>query len=378
MIKRPAYSYRLVVSRIVGFALVALLLSGCSLFTASGPPWIEMHPRVHPVQHGFAFPAAYDAATRQVVLYDGGTNAAPGTQTWAWNGRDWTELHLTVHPPHHQEAVMAYDAQTKKIVLVVPLVTVGNFPHRYRVIVQHMRPGKATSAFVEQLYAETRTWTWNGTSWTELHPSASPLDSFGASMAYDAATGNVVFAGRFGHSFETWTWNGVTWTQQHPTKSPSARLASAMAYDPQVREVLLFGGTRGAYSGAPVFGDTWAWNGSTWMRLHPSASPSARFLASMAYDPQIRELVLFGGTSMTRATSGPLQQFGDTWAWNGATWIRLHPSASPPPLSASSMAYDAATKGLVLFGGRGPYHHLSDTWSLKIPTHSPRHVGRTQ
>ena len=378
MIPRPEYSYALVARRVVGFALVALLLSGCSLFAASGPPWVEMHPTIHPLQHGVSFLAAYDAATRQVVLYGGGTIVATGTQTWTWNGKRWTELHPAVHPPRHQEAVMAYDAQTKNCVLVVPLATLANFPYRYRPIVQHMRSRKAISAFLEQLYAKTRTWTWNGTSWTELHPSANPPASYGASMAYDAATGDVVFAGRSGDGFETWTWNGVNWTQQHPTKSPSARALFAMAYDPQVREVLLFGGVRGDYFGAPVFGDTWAWNGSTWMRLHPSASPSARFLASMAYDPQIRELVLFGGTSMTRATSGPLQQFGDTWAWNGATWIRLHPSASPPPLSASSMAYDAATKGLVLVGGRGPYHHLSDTWSLKIPTHSPRHVGRTQ
>ena len=378
VIRKAEYSYGLVVSRIVGFALVALLLSGCSLSAASGPPWVEMHPRIHPLRHGVGFLTAYDAATLQVVLYGGGTNAAPGTQTWTWNGTDWTGLHPTVHPPRRWkiESAMAYDEQTKKIVLVVPLVTVGNFPHRYRVIVQHMRSGKARTAFLEQLYAEARTWIWNGTSWTELHPFASPLASFGASMAYDAATGDVVFAGRSGDSFETWTWNGVTWIQQHPTKSPSARMMFAMVYDPQVREVLLFGGTRDVYSGAPVFGDTWAWNGTGWAKLHPSVSPPARYLASMAYDPQIRKLVLFGGTSMTGATSGALQVFGDTWAWNGATWIRLHPSVSPPPRSGASMAYDVATKSLVLFGGYGPYHSLSDTWTLRIGTGSPRHVGR--
>jgi len=44
-------------------------------------------------------------------------------------------------------------------------------------------------------------------------------------MAYDAATGNVVmFGGQFADSdgqFDgTWTWDGSTWARQHPAASP--------------------------------------------------------------------------------------------------------------------------------------------------------------
>ncbi len=387
VIRKAEYSYGLVVSRIVGFALVALLLSGCSLSAASGPPWVEMHPRIHPSRHVDGF-AAYDAATRQVVLYGGAATSVGSmeteiwpTQTWTWNGRDWTELHPTVHPPRQVkgESAMAYDARTKNVVLVVPAIPLNPL-HRDSVILQHVQSRKAATAFLERLYPKTQTWTWNGTRWTELHPSANPRVSLGASMAYDAATGDVVLVGLTAHGLETWTWNGVTWTQQHPTKSPSGRTMFAMAYDPQVREVLLFGGVRGNfYWDIPVPGDTWAWNGTNWTELHPSVSPPARYVASMAYDPQIRALVLFGGTSGTSETEfflGPQQVFGDTWAWKGANWIRLHPSVSPPPRSGASMAYDAATKSLVLFGGDGPYHSLPDTWTLRFATDSPRHVGR--
>ena len=53
------------------------------------------------------------------------------------------------------------------------------------------------------------TWTWDGSTWTQQHPATSPSARSGASMAYDAATGNaVMFGGRGDNGFPstTWTW----------------------------------------------------------------------------------------------------------------------------------------------------------------------------
>ena len=55
-------------------------------------------------------------------------------------------------------------------------------------------------------------------TWTQQHPATSPPGRFGASMAYDPATGDAVLFGGVGSSGsylgDTWTWNGTTWTQE--------------------------------------------------------------------------------------------------------------------------------------------------------------------
>jgi hypothetical protein len=69
-------------------------------------------------------------------------------------------------------------------------------------------------------------------------------------MAYDAATGTVlmfggeaiVSGGGLQMENETWSWNGTTWTQLFPGNSPSIRCNAAMAYFPPTGKVILFSG----------------------------------------------------------------------------------------------------------------------------------------
>jgi hypothetical protein len=56
--------------------------------------------------------------------------------------------------------------------------------------------------------------------------------------------------------------------------------------------MLLFGGQSDRYPG--YLGDTWSWNGTTWTKLSPATSPTARYGASMAYDPGTEAMLLFG------------------------------------------------------------------------------------
>jgi hypothetical protein len=69
--------------------------------------------------------------------------------------------------------------------------------------------------------------------------------------------------------------------------------------------VVLFGG-QGANTDLR---DTWTWDGSTWTKQAPTTSPPARIFASMAYDAATRNVVLFGGQN-----AGP-RSFNDTWTW---------------------------------------------------------------
>jgi serine/threonine protein kinase len=200
-----------------------------------------------------------------------------------------------------------------------------------------------------------------GSTWTALSPATSPSARAGTALAYDPATSQLVlFGGLASHagtfSNDTWTWNGTTWTQRFPATSPPARYLASMAYDPAARQLVLFGGDSNSTGG--YLNDTWTWNGTTWTQRFPATSPPARnAYDSMAYDPAARQLVLFGGSD-----GGALN---DTWTWNGTTWTQRFPATSPPARSGASMAYDPAARQLVLFGGVGQTSggYLNDTWT---------------
>jgi hypothetical protein len=76
----------------------------------------------------------------------------------------------------------------------------------------------------------------------------------------------------------------------------------------------------------------------------------------MAYDPATKQLLLFGGTDSAD------DFLGDTWTWNGATWTRRSPATSPSARTGARLAYDAQSGQLILFGGYSGTP-LSDTWS---------------
>ena len=56
----------------------------------------------------------------------------------------------------------------------------------------------------------------------------------------------------------------ATWTQQHPATSPPGRFGASMAYDPATGDMVLFGGLGDTGGLLGSLGDTWTWNGTTW------------------------------------------------------------------------------------------------------------------
>jgi hypothetical protein len=66
-----------------------------------------------------------------------------------------------------------------------------------------------------------------------------------------------------------------------------------MAWDPVLSHVILFGGGQNLTPS----GDTWQWDGSSWTRLAPAASPSPRFGAALATDGVRNRVLLFGGAA---------------------------------------------------------------------------------
>ncbi len=200
---------------------------------------------------------------------------------------------------------------------------------------------------------------------------ATPQARNNAGVTYDEARGAVVVFGGVhwtlnGNTLiilpnwvasnlaDTWTWTGSSWTEQHPANSPSPRSFTTMAYDPKIGKVVLFGGW--AYGLGTIFGDTWTCDGTNWTQLTPYTSPPPEgYGSTMAYDPEHDQLVLFGGNTGSGAAS-------DTWIFDGTNWTPATPASSPPARvgDASLMTYVPANHGLILFGGSG--NTLNDTW----------------
>ena len=225
------------------------------------------------------------------------------------------------------------------------------------------------NGFFQGTNAFADTWSWNGTTRTKMSPATSPPARDSAAMAYDPATRTMVLFGgssntNNGGTFlgDTWTWNGATWTQLSPATSPPARGGASMAHDPATGAMVLFGGFPNGNAGGS-FGDTWSWDGTTWIQASPATSPPARNGAAMAYDAATGTVVLFGGGS-------GVTDLGDTWSWDGTGWTQLSPATSPPARQNASMAYDPATGAMALFGGKNG-GDLSDTWSWANPGRRP-------
>ena len=150
------------------------------------------------------------------------------------------------------------------------------------------------------IYSDT--WTRTGSTWTQQHPATSPSARTGAGLVYDAATqqlllfgGGATTAGPF--NGDTWTWNGTTWTQLHPATSPPAREFGDMVYDTATKTVVLFAGWHGSY-----LDDTWSWDGTNWTLLHPATSPSGRDSDDFVYDPATGTAIPVSYTHLTLPT----------------------------------------------------------------------------
>ena len=148
---------------------------------------------------------------------------------------------------------------------------------------------------------------------------------------------------------------------------PAARSGAATAYDPVHRQVVLFGGRT---PDGKEFDDTWTWDGAQWHRRDTpvGGAPPARDAAAMAWDPQLRRIVLFGGSL------GMAGSVEDTWTWDGSRWQRQDWWGAQPQVSAPSLVWDATHRELVLVATLGAAP-VTATWVLRGGEWAPQPVS---
>jgi hypothetical protein len=238
-------------------------------------------------------------------------------------------------------------------------------PGRERIVLVAGQPG-------DQALPLGDIWEWDGTDWSELKPVsgvALPIrKNFG--MAYDSVRKRlVVFAGIKGGLSappetlgDTWEWDGESWVERKPPSAPSPRAGHAMAYDPARKRVVVFGGMDDKDQPRD---DTWEWDGSQWSEVTPAGDPPpARFNTAMVYHGARERIVLFGGQ-----THGSPKNLNDLWEWDGRTWTQLDAAGKlPMGRGFHALAYDSARERLVLYGGAiswppiPPEHIFGDHW----------------
>ncbi len=214
------------------------------------------------------------------------------------------------------------------------------------------------------------TYSFVHANWTDLTTAVGrgPSARWGAAMTYDAARGYVVLFGGCANAAcsvvlnDTWAYAYGRWTNLTSSlgPAPAPRALAMIAYDPSLRELVLFGGRTGANT---PLGDTWLLGNGSWQALAVAPStpaPLARIGGAMAFDPLLNATVLFGGWS----ASGVL---GDTWTfgatgWNGSAIASL---VAPSSRWAAGATFDAAAGELLLTGGYNSGTYDSDLWALR-------------
>lgn len=277
---------------------------------------------------------AYDADTRSLVLFGGTTaDGSPSAATWIFDGTGWTRAATLSGPVARSGSSMAFDGPAHQLVL--------------------FGGTDASNTFLSDA------WAWNGAQWSPLPASsAGPPARTGASLAADPA-GHLVLFGGTGTAAaspggstpsgapvtlgDTWTWDGRVWTAQTATGGPQARTAAALADSADHSATVLFGGATDI-AGTTLLGDTWTWTGTAWQSQAPPSSPPARMSAVLAGDSAVGRTLLVGGSSGGQALA-------DTWAWDGSNWAQPVTSGSPGARSRAAGAYDAAATLLLVVGG---------------------------
>jgi hypothetical protein len=302
---------------------------------ATTPVWTQVYPTHSPTGRGRGG-FAYDSDRGVIVLFGGVDRAGSNMfgDTWEWNGADWSQPSLLTSPPVARAgAGFAYDPVHHVMVLF----------------------GGENSSWV----ALGDTWTYNGSSWTQV-ATTGPSARVGVAMAWDATAQKIVLFGGVGSAElnDTWEWNGTSWTQRTTTGAPSGRNRMGGIFDAGHNggQLLVFGGETGVWTG--LLAETWALRGAAWTQL--AGGPPARVLTGFAYDSSRAIGILFGGWVNVSPT-----YYGDTWRWDGSAWSQLSFTGTPPAaMFGPQLAYDVARDRVVLFGGSTSSGDSTQTWQL--------------
>lgn len=270
---------------------------------------------------------AWDPKDQYVLLFGGqtggGASATVFGDTWAWAGDGWLQFHPHTSPPARSGASLGYDASSRRMIL---------YGGGWDFYSQTVDP------------ARNDTWSWDGSTWTQLSPEHAPTTAAccaSTDMAYDSGTRTLWLTSSL---LQMWSWANGDWVLSPQSTRPPTREYFGFTYDIAAAGVVAtcgYGGegTPGFGEMAPSHTDTWIWKAGAWAELHPTM-PAPDGACASTYDSAHGDLI---------ALSSPDRLF----KFDGTTWSSVQPQHVPPIQNGSSvaLAYDANSHLVVLFGG---------------------------
>jgi hypothetical protein len=222
---------------------------------------------------------------------------------------------------------------------------------------------------------QSDTWELIDRQWTRIRTADTPPARHRGAMVYlDSREQSLLFGGQgSGGDFlgDFWTYSGRRWRQVRSVGAvPAPRCGHCMAYDERNQSVVLFGGID---PNDNPLGDTWLFNGTTWMKVGGPAPPARRY-AALAYDPELKGCLLHGGAEDDHGR----RTFGDAWLFQDNTWKRLAATFDTDPRDDHGLAYHRGAKRLVMLEGvagkRGLLVREANGWRpLEVSPIHPRH-----
>jgi hypothetical protein len=216
----------------------------------------------------------------------------------------------------------------------------------------------------QRLFADT--WIWDGSQWAQV-TGAQPPPRSEAAAAWDPKRKRLVLFGGYTwkagvreYLQDTWEFDGAAWAR-FSTGGPSPRAGAAMAFDPELGQVVLFGGSGGK-------NDTWIWDGTAWSEVPAPTPPPGRFNAAIAA-PASGHVLRFGGWDGQLRTA-------DTWRLRGGLWSLVKTDEAPPARNHAAMTHDTRRGCFVLFGGHDGINVFGDVWE-RCGTGEWKRVART-
>jgi len=179
-------------------------------------------------------------------------------------------------------------------------------------------------------------------------------------MAYDAANGTVVLyggEGRSGSLGDTWTWDGSGWTEAHPSLAPPPLAGAKMAYDPLSHDLVLIGGTRiqgSPFEGGVTCSSSGSATGSGSGSSGSTSTGTATFIPPKNPIPAIAPLPSgpTGATTAIPACSVDDMQNTSTWLWNGGDWSKAAGTSPSVGYGDWSIATDPVSGHVLLLAAQ--------------------------
>lgn len=184
-----------------------------------------------------------------------------------------------------------------------------------------------------------QTWMWDGVAWSLAANTSLGLGNIPNGLTFSTSRGLVTTLGSFGRVYE---WNGAAWAELLTSGTrPGVSFGASIAYDTLGQRLVVFGGQ---FSSGTLSNETWELEPSVqlWQRMTTNRTPSPRRYAGMAYHAATRQTLLFGGENSSGVP------FGDTWLWDGNFWTQQFPTTSPPADTKIQMSYDSFRRRIVL------------------------------